>query len=120
MQQLNNLTNDANQLMTFTLTDGSDLKLVFIYRPAIQRWSLNVSHALLTLNGVNLCLGPNILRQWRNIVPFGLAVLSKDGLDPVDISDFQTGRITVYVLTPEEVQQVENEVLVNPLSDDDE
>lgn len=112
MQQLNNLTNDADQLLTFDIEDGSTLQLEFIYRPAIQRWSLNLTHPLLTLAGVNLCLGPNILRQWRNLVSFGMALTAVDRLDPVDPSDFSNGRVLVYMLTAAEVQQVEDEILI--------
>lgn len=112
MQQLTNLTSEADQLMTVGLPDGSDLQLEFTYRPAIQRWSLNLTHALLVLKGYNLCLGPNILRQWRNIISFGIALTAVDNLDPVDPADFANGRVAIYVLTAAEVQQVEEEILI--------
>lgn len=112
MQQIDNLSDDADQLLTMTLTDVSDVQLEFIYLPAIQRWSMNLSHPNLTLHGFNLGVGPNVLRQWRELIPFGMAILSTDGLDPVDISDFANGRITVNILTPDEVALVESEVLV--------
>lgn len=118
MQQINTLTNDADQLMIVPLADGSELQLEFIYRPAIQRWVVNVSHPLLELKGFNVCLGPNILRQWRNLVPFGLAITATDGLDPVDISDFVTGRVSVFILSAAEVQQVEDEILNAPVLED--
>lgn len=118
-QQITSLTADADQLMTFGLPDGTDLRLEFVYRPAIQRWSLNLTHDQLSLVGLNLCIAPNLLRQWRNLISFGIAITAVDNLDPVDPSDFVTGRIALYILTAEEVQQVEDELLqpiplVNP------
>lgn len=111
MNQLTILSNDADQLAFAPLSDGSLLQLEFIYRAGIQRWSLNVTHPLLTLVGVDLCLSPNILRQWRNQISFGIAVTSYDGYDPVDINDFTDGRISVYILSAAEVSEVESTIL---------
>lgn len=123
MQQLNNLSDDADQLLTVALVDGSLAVLEFIYRPTIQRWSLNISHPTLpgtgTINGFNVCLGPNILRQWKNLIPFGIAVTSTNGLDPLQSTDFKNGVVSVFILSAAEVAQVESDILapialVNP------
>ena len=111
MKQIATLSSDADQLVYMILDDGTTLSLEFVYRPAIQRWSLSLVHSKLTLNGYNLCLGPNILRQWKKLVPFGLAVTSTDGEDPVDVSDFESGRISVFLLSEDETAQVESEIL---------
>lgn len=111
MQLLNSLSDAADELITVPLPDGSVLQLEFIYRAGIQRWSMNVSHPLLTLNNFNLAMGPNILRQWRNLVPFGMAVDSTIGLDPMNLEDFVNGYSLVYVLSAAEVAQVEADIL---------
>ena len=119
MQQLNNLTDDADQLTTVTLPDGSPLQLELVYRPAVQRWFLSLSHATLTLNGYGIAVGPNILRPWKNVITFGIAILSATGLDPINVTDFQDGTVTVNILSSDEVAQVESDILaplplVNP------
>ncbi len=119
MQQLNNLSNDAFQLVTYVLDDGTTVQLTFSYRPGIGRWTMDLVHEDLTLAGINLCVFPNILRQWKNIIPFGMAIISNNGLDPIQPNDFVDGIVTVNMLTAEEVQQVESEILapiplVNP------
>lgn len=111
MQTLNNLTDDADQLMTMVMPDGTAITMEFNYRPAIQRWALSLSTPGLTLNGYNLKQGPNILRPWRNVIPFGIAILSSTGVDPINVGDFLNGTVTVNMLTADEVQQVENEML---------
>jgi len=103
--------------MTLTLQDGSDLQLEFIYRASIQRWTVDITHPLLNMTGFNLTQGPNILRQWRNLIPFGMAVTSDNGLDPMNPEDFLSGNCQVYILSASEVQQVETEILAPiPLS----
>lgn len=108
MQRLNNLTNDADQLVTFQLPDGSLAQMEFIYRSGTQRWALNLNHPLLTLNGYNLVVSPNILRQWKNLVPFGIAILSTTGLDPMNPNDLVDGTILVEMLDASEVALVES------------
>ena len=110
MQAIANLSDEADQLTKVVLDDGSIVTFEFIYQPAIERWMMNIAHADLTVNGVNLCAGPNILRDWRNLIAFGLSCISTDGADPFYIEDFQSGRITLYVLNAAEVAAVETTV----------
>lgn len=110
MQAITNLSDEADQITKVVLDDGSVVTFEFIYQAAIERWTMNVAHTDLTVNGVNLCAGPNVLRDWRNLIPFGLSCLSTDGADPFYIEDFASGRITVYVLTAAEVAAVETTV----------
>lgn len=112
MQRFNNFSNDADQLVTFPLEDGTSIQIELIFRPGIERWMMNLTHPLLNLKGFNLSVGPNILRSWKNIVPFGIAILSNNGLDPIRSDDFQEGIVTFNMLSEEEVAQVEAEVLV--------
>lgn len=118
MIQLTTLTNAANQKTSVQLADGSDVTLTFIYRAAVQRWSVNVEHQAISPNGkikgMNLCTHPNALRQWRNNIPFGIAIVSTDQQDPVSLDDFVSGRITVFVLDESngntDVSQIEQNV----------
>ena len=119
MQLLSAITDAADQLLAVSLPDGSVAQLELFYRPAIQRWTVDINHPLLNMHGFNLTQGPNILRQWRNIVPFGMALISKNGLDPMYAEDFSNGNCQLYILTPGEVELVETEILnalplVNP------
>jgi hypothetical protein len=49
----------------------------------------------------------NMLRQIRNIIPFGLACLMTDLYEPVFIEDFANGRATLYTLNSTDVALVE-------------
>lgn len=114
MIQVTNLTDAARQLSTVILADGSVVSLTLVFRPATQRWTLDVTRGEFTARNVNICLHPNLLRPWRNVIPFGLSVVAKDGADPFDIRDFQTGRVVLYVLDGtggnRDVEECEEEV----------
>jgi hypothetical protein len=98
MFQLTTLTIQPNQLITTPLSDGSTAQLQFIYRPAIQRWSVDIAYGTFSAKGLILSTHPNLLRIWRNVIPFGLQVVTVDGTDPFRLDDFSTGRVVIYIL----------------------
>ncbi len=110
MQAITNLSDEASQISKVVLDDGSVVTFDFIYLPTIERWSMNVSHPDITINSLILCAGPNVLRDFRNVIPFGLGCYSTDGADPFYIEDFSSGRITLYVLSADEVAFFETNV----------
>ena len=110
MKQVDNLGNGPNQQTKITLDDGTVVAMNFRYLPAVQRWMFDVSHPDITLLGSNLCLHPNILRAFRNTIRFGLACVSTDGVDPVDINAFSSGRVAVFILEASEVLDVEQNI----------
>jgi len=98
MKQLLNLSDAAFQSTSVALGDGSSLDLFFRYRPAVQRWSMDVAWGTFAAKGIIVTAHPNIMRQWRNVVPFGIGFISSDGADPFMLSDFLLGRVKVFVM----------------------
>jgi hypothetical protein len=116
MQYLNNITDDPDQLMLVQLGGGNTVQLELIYRPAVQRWTMNLWYPnpatpSLQLMGNGLCVHPNLVRAWKNLIPFGLAISSLFDVGPVNITDFQDGTASLYVLSAAEVQMVEQQIL---------
>ena len=108
---LDNITDFANQSIIAQLPDGTTAELQLIYQGATERWLLNVSYGEdFSVMGINVCCLPNILRQWRNIIPFGLACTTDDQTDPFTVEDFASGRASLYLLTAEDVLEVETAV----------
>lgn len=98
MFPVNNLTDRPSQVSTAILADGTTVTLTFNYRPAIQRWSIDVAYKSFNARGVGLATHPNLLRPWRNVVPFGLAVATADGTDPFMADDLSSGRVKITML----------------------
>lgn len=104
---ISNLTNFANQITLLQLEDGSAVTLELIYQGTTERWIANVSYGTRAFNGIGICCFPNIMRQWRNVIPFGIACTTADQTDPVSINDFLTGRASVYLLSAADVLEIE-------------
>ena len=111
MNQVDNISDDFSQIMSITLEDRSVIVLEFNYRPMIQRWTVNLTHGDFVLNGLNISVHPNMVRNYRNVIPFGIACTTLDGVDPIRSDDFSTGRASIYILTASEVGQIEADVV---------
>ncbi len=108
-----NLTDAADQITAIQMPDGSVGTLELIYIASNARWIFNFTHALFpngAVNGQMLCQHPNILRNWKNILNFGMACVSANGNDPVSIEDFANGNISLYILDASDVQFVETNI----------
>ena len=114
MNQIDNLSNDANQLVTLVLDDGSTVSMSLQYMPTIQRWAVGFTYGDFSAQGMNLCIHPNLLRSWRHIIPFGIACNTIDGADPLYIDDFASGRAALYLLTQAEVAEFETDIIGVP------
>ena len=111
---IDNLTNFADQVTQLQLPDGTVAILELIFNGTTERWTMNLTYNNLSYNGIGVCCYPNILRQWRNILPFGIACVTSDGTDPFDINDFYSGRVVLYLLTSSDVEAIEVEVIGGP------
>lgn len=116
MTIIDNLTDASFQTTDLILPDNTVATLMLSYRPRTKRWVADVGYAPLNFQvyGLALCCFPNVLRAWRNILPFGLGSLTSDGTDPFDINDFATGRVTVLLLTAPDVEAVETKIIGAP------
>lgn len=114
MTVIDNLINYANQVATLILPDKSTAQLALLYNNSTQRWTWSLVYGSTTINGQNLCCHPNILRQWLNVLPFGISCVTADQTDPLYVTDFFTGRVTLYLLTAADVQTIERNVFGQP------
>ena len=113
MKQITELTNDSKQLYTVIGENGEQIKFNLYYYATQESWYFDISYLTTTINGLKLTNFPNILRQWKNILPFGLACTVTDGFDPYYIDDFVNGRVSVFLLNSDDVTTVEQQVFLN-------
>lgn len=111
MQLLTELTSDYKQKYSITTEDNETFDLLLEYMTQQQCWYYSISYGdNFVINNQRLVYSPNILRQYKNIIPFGLAVNTLDQSDPYFLEDFESGRVEVTVLTESEVEQIEAQI----------
>lgn len=107
MRRIDNLTDNANQDLKIVLDDGTIINLAFRFYANQLGWFYDVAYQGWSSNGRRLVMSPNMLRQFRDIIPFGLACTTIDGYEPFDVIDFRSGRVSLFVLNQEDVAFVE-------------
>jgi hypothetical protein len=94
------------QSQTLVLEDGSSVFLELYYRPLQQGWFINeLSYGDFTIYGVRIVNSPNLLHQFRNLLPFGLGCFSTGNREPGLQEDFISGASKLYILTAAEVAE---------------
>lgn len=116
MTLVDNLTDAADQTTTLILPDNTVATLRLRFRPRTGRWTADIGYAAtgFQVYGLNVCCLPNVLRPWRRLLPFGLAFMTADFTDPFQLTDFLTGRCSVYLLDAADVAAVEDTVIGRP------
>lgn len=107
MKKITSITDDYNQNHIFTLDDGSSVNFAINYVPSQLGWFYSVIYGQLSFDNMRIVNSPNMLRRFRNVIPFGLACTVVDGYEIVNLSDFVSGRASLYVLNPTDVSETE-------------
>lgn len=106
MLLINSMINYPNQVQNLVLPDGSNLQITFTFVPMQNAWFIkNLTYGSFILNGVKVTNSPNILYQFRNQIPFGLACFSTNDREPQFQADFSSKASILYLLTAAEVKE---------------
>lgn len=100
------ITASPLQTMTLILADGSKLGLTLYYRPMQLGWYLEqVTWGTFTAGCLRIVNSPNLLHQFCNQLPFGLACYTTGNREPTQQQDFLSGAAKLYVISQAEVTQ---------------
>lgn len=106
MYKIAQITDDSKQKQILILPDGSPVTFHIEFIPMQYSWFIReLTYSDLTIYNLRISNSPNILHQWKNKIPFGLACFSKDNREPTQQKDFSSGNSVLYILSEEEVAQ---------------
>jgi hypothetical protein len=116
MQLITGINDTPCQIISIAIPDGTTATMTLAYRPNQSGWYFNLSwngqSPAYTINSMRVTTFPNMLRQFETIFTFGLACVTTDGYEPLNAEDFQSGYANFYLLTSDEVEQIETQILV--------
>lgn len=107
MNLLTGFSDSPNQSTVITLDDGSSATIVLYFRAQQKGWFYDLIYGEFSLLGQRLVCGENIIRQFRDQVPFGLAVLSESRRDPSKITSLSSRETVIILLNSEDVNLIE-------------
>lgn len=106
MLELSILNNKPKQSFIFQL-NNENIEFYFEYKDQQLGWFMTLKYNEYSFSNMRIATNPNILRAYASYLPFGLAITTVDGLEPMQIDDFVNGYATLYVLNSDEVNEVE-------------
>lgn len=109
MKQITEISNDPKQKFEVVTEDNQSFELILEYSDQQAGWFYSITFGDLVINGSRVVTGLNILRNYRNILPFGISIVTDNLSEPIFIDDFSTQRVLFFLLTEEEVEQVETQ-----------
>ncbi len=107
MNLISGLTDNPTQTATLVLADGSRASLNLYFRPNQVGWFYDLALGTFAVNGRRLVSSPNLLRQFRELIPFGIAVAGVANADPLRQEDLVDGTVSLYLLDGADVADVE-------------
>lgn len=108
MYKFTNLGNQARQQLTKILDDGTQIVFTFEYKANQLGWFFGFQYGDVNYQNIRLTTSYNILRAYRNWLPFGLRCDTPDFEEPMNMDDFITGYATVYLLDRQDVEAIES------------
>ena len=107
MKQITEITSEPKQRFDIITEENQEFEFKLEYSDQQQGWFWSLTYNNLIINGARLVTAPNILRRYKNMLPFGLSIQTEDLSEPILIDDFETERVKVYLLTESEVGEIE-------------
>jgi hypothetical protein len=107
MKYLNFFTQDYKQQYTVKLDTGKTFIFKIEYSDQNLGWYFDIEYGDIKIYNIRLCTDNNILRKWKNQLSFGISCVSDDYTDPFFLTDLETGRIMLYLLSSDEVNSID-------------
>ena len=103
MNVLTGLTDQPAQNSQISLPDGTLANLTLYYRQNQLGWFYDLSYGSFAVNGQRLVTSPNVLYQFQNEIPFGLAMLVESDSEPLSQNVFVDGTGTLVLLDANDI-----------------
>lgn len=106
MLRIQQITQDPLQKQSVALNDGTLVNLTLYYMPLQFGWFIReLSWETFITHNIRVTNSPNILHQFRNQIPFGLACFTTAQREPTQQEDFSSQAANLYILTEDEVDE---------------
>lgn len=101
-------TQDSCQTQTVVLPDGTSLSITMNYVPMQYGWFIQqLTYGDFQIPNLRMVTGLNLLTPWKNIIPFGVACGTIDGMDSTQQQDLFSGYAVLYILEDSDLADIQ-------------
>ncbi len=108
MKIVNGIQDTGHQRFQIASDTGINIEITLRFLPTTNNWIAGIVYGDFEVSGLRLYNAFNVLHQYNKIIPFGLYVRVEDGGEPFLLNDFTSKRVTLGILTKDEVSRVAN------------
>ena len=110
MQLVDFITDSPSQKLILLLENGTRMNFNIRFFDNQDGWFFDLIYGSFAVYNRRIVTSPNLLRQFRGIIPFGLACVTSDGHEPIFQNDFLTKRAKIYLVDSDEVESIEDSI----------
>jgi hypothetical protein len=88
MYEITGITNDYKQKLFLEVENFDRAEFTIYFKPNQYAWFFDLVWQDFSVKNQQLVMSPNILRQYRNIIPFGISCVNNSTIDPVVVEAF--------------------------------
>ena len=93
--------------MNLLLPDSTTVSVTLYFAPQQFGWFFtNITYNTFVLNYLRVVNSPNMLLQFQNQIPFGLACYSTNNREPSQQTDFSSNASVLYLLDQTDMAEV--------------
>jgi hypothetical protein len=108
MKKIITLSNDSKQVFKFAIDGYEAVEITLEFKPSQNAWYYSILWGTFQVKNGRLVTGLNLLRQYRNIIPFGILVYHPENIDPMTIDDWTLNGYEFYMLDETDIAAVED------------
>ena len=99
MFKIEGFTSSPKQEKTIILPDDTEFTILLRFVDSQFGWFIDdITYADFNVKGIKIVRSLNLLDQWRNVIPFGIACLSSEEREPYFIEDFERDFCSLFLL----------------------
>jgi len=102
MYTMNAISNDYKQKFKYPIQGSPTVSVSIEFRENQSSWFLSLTWGSFTINNDRIAVSNNLLDQFKNILPFGIAVYGPGDIDPFSLDAWTKGW-TFNMLTSSEI-----------------
>lgn len=107
MKKIVNISNAPKQRIQLITDNGDDVEFLLEYKPRVESWFFSFRWKDIEAKNLTVCLHPNILRQFRRIIDFGVGFKSDTKIEPFYLDVFTAGKCDVVLLNQNDIESIE-------------
>lgn len=111
MNQITTLNDGYKQQFRYVISGYDAVEITLEFRPQQYSWFMNVVFGNFQVYNERVAISPNLLRQFKNKIPFGILVTGPDAIDPFANDSWLNGW-NFYMLDQADILDIESTLYV--------